>query len=118
MVDDPDSYVAFATCDTVIVDVPILTIVTTLPAIVATLVFEDVYVNATGLFELGSTNANEISMIFDFVIDVGKLVITTGINGIYIAIPLEFTPSPPYKLYGVPPMVVVVNFIKLLLAST
>jgi hypothetical protein len=98
IVADPAAYVAFATWDAVIVDVPILTIVTTLPAIVATLVFEDEYVNATGLFELGSTNENEVSMTFVFVIDVGKLVITAGINEKYNTIPLEFTPSPPYKL--------------------
>ncbi len=93
----PEAYTVSWACDTVIVVVPKLTIVTTLPAIVATFVFDDVYVNATGLFELGSTNVNDTSITFDFVID-GKLVITTVTNGKYNAIPLVFTPSPPYRL--------------------
>ena len=89
--------------------------VTTLLAIVATLVFDDVYVNATGLFELGS-NVNVSPIIFLLVVD-GKLVMTTVINGKYKAIPLEYTPSPPYKLYVFPLIVVVVNFVYVLFVS-
>ncbi len=56
--------------------VPGVSMVTTLPAIVATFVFEDAYENARGLLELGSTNANDASMTLVFVMD-GKLVIIT-----------------------------------------
>ena len=105
---DPELYVSFCVCETVIVVVPGVRMVTTLAAYVATLVFDDEYVNATGLFELGSTNAKEASMTLVFVTDVGKLVITTGINFKYKAIPLELIPSPPYKSYGHPLIVVVV----------
>ena len=41
VVAEPASYVAFTACDAVIVVVPRFTIVTTLPATVATLVFDD-----------------------------------------------------------------------------
>ena len=88
VVAEPESYVVFATCDAVIVVVPVVSMVTTLPAIVATFVLEDAYENATGLLELGSTNANDASIIYDFVID-GKLVMTIGNNPKYNAIPLE-----------------------------
>ncbi len=97
--------------------VPGVSIVTTFAAYVATLVFDDEYVNATGLFELGSNNAKEASMTLVFVTDVGKLVITGGINFKYKAIPVEFTPSPPYKSYGYPFMVVDVNFVYVLFVS-
>jgi hypothetical protein len=117
MVAEPDSYVAFATCDAVIVIVPGASMVTTLPAIVATFVFDDEYVNATGLFELGSTNANVASITLVFVMDVGKLVMTTGNNPKYKAIPLELIPSPPYTSYGYPFIVVLVNFVNVLFVS-
>ena len=97
MVAEPDSYIAFCACDTVIVVVPVVSMVTTLPAIVATFVFEDVYENATGLLELGSTNTNDASMTLVFVID-GKLVMITVNNGEFNPIPLEYIPSPPYKV--------------------
>ena len=97
VVAEPESYVVFATCDAVIVVVPVVSMVTTLPAIVATFVLEDAYENATGLLELGSTNANDASMTLVFVMD-GKLVIITVINGKYNPIPLEYIPSPPYKV--------------------
>lgn len=90
--------------------------VTTLPAIVATFVLDDEYVNATGLLELGSTNANEASIILVFVMD-GKLVMTTGNNPKYKAIPLELIPSPPYKSYGYPFIVIEVIFVYVLFVS-
>jgi hypothetical protein len=117
MVAEPEAYVAFCACDAVIVVVPGVSIVTTLPAIVATFVFDYAYENATGLFELGSTNANDASITLVFVTDDGKLVITTGINFKYNAIPLELIPSPPYTSYGYPFIVVVVNFVYVLFVS-
>ena len=115
IVTEPESYVAFATCDTVIVDVPMLTIVTTLLAIVATLVFDDAYVNAEELLELGS-NVNVSPIIFLLNVD-GKLVMTTGNNPKYNAIPLELIPSPPYTSYGYPLIVAVVNLVYVLFVS-
>ena len=98
MVAEPEAYVAVSTCDAVIVVVPGVSIVTTLPAIVATFVFDDAYENATGLFELGSTNANDASITLVFVVVDGKLVMVTTTNGKYKAIPLELIPSPTYKV--------------------
>ncbi len=117
IVAEPEVYNAFAACDTVIVVVPRLTIVTTLPDVmVATLVFDDEYENATGLLELGS-NVNVSPITFLFVTE-GKLVITVVINGKYNAIPLELIPSPPYRLYVVPLIVAAVNFVYILFVSS
>ena len=89
--------------------------VTTLLAIVATLVFDDEYENAAGLLELGS-NVIVSPIIFLLNVD-GKLVMTTGNNPKYNAIPLDVIPSPPYKSYGYPLIVVVVNFVYVLFVS-
>jgi hypothetical protein len=60
-------YVASGACVAVIVLVPAPTMVTVLDDTVATLVFDDEYVNAPELFEDGSTILNETSVPYVFV---------------------------------------------------
>ena len=69
-------------CTAVMVEVPIPTMVIMLPAIVATSVFELVYVNAPGPLVVGGTNANAadpnvFSATLKF-LRLGKLLVTTN----------------------------------------
>jgi hypothetical protein len=57
----PDKYFSVLACSAVIVEVPDPIIVTTSPSMVATSVFELVYVNAPVLFVVGGTNEKLVS---------------------------------------------------------